>query len=61
MWNADNSQCPSQCFRPAGLELDADGKRTFMSSDASGELFLVTGTETNQTKTANPSQPTHES
>lgn len=39
--NADNSQCPDNCFRPAGLAIDGQG-RIFMSSDASGEIYLVT-------------------
>ncbi|XWX00822.1 hypothetical protein V2A60_008844 [Cordyceps javanica] len=46
MWNADNSVCPGKCFRPAGLWLDGKG-RTFMTSDSSGELFVVTGVSNN--------------
>jgi len=38
--NADNSKCPDQCFRPVGLALDAKG-RIFMSSDASGEIYVL--------------------
>lgn len=44
MWNADNSDCEKHCFRPVGLLLDTKG-RLFMTSDATGELFLVTGTQ----------------
>ncbi|ATY59363.1 Soluble quino glucose sorbosone dehydrogenase [Cordyceps militaris] len=46
MWNADNSDCRNHCFRPVGLLLDKQG-RLFMTSDATGELFLVTGTQNN--------------
>lgn len=46
MWNADNAKCPGKCFRPVGLWLDGKG-RTFMTSDSSGELFVVTGVSNN--------------
>lgn len=49
LWNADNAECPSKCFRPAGLWLDGKG-RTFMTSDSSGELFVVTGVSNNGPK-----------
>ncbi|KAH0597432.1 hypothetical protein MHUMG1_04810 [Metarhizium humberi] len=48
MWNKDNSVCPGQCFRPVGLAFDREGKRVFMTSDSSGELYLVLGTDTDQ-------------
>ncbi|KAL8961485.1 MAG: hypothetical protein Q9193_001966 [Seirophora villosa] len=38
--NADNSRCPSNCFRPVGIAFDQQG-RLFMSSDATGEIFVV--------------------
>lgn len=38
--NADNSKCPKNCFRPVGLAFDSQG-RLFMSSDASGEIYVV--------------------
>lgn len=44
MWNDDNSQCPSGCFRPVGVALDGKG-RVFMTSDASGELFVLSGVD----------------
>jgi glucose/arabinose dehydrogenase len=44
MWNADNADCPGACFRPVGLVLDKDG-RVYMTSDSSGELYVVTGTQ----------------
>ncbi|KAK5998494.1 L-sorbosone dehydrogenase-like protein [Cladobotryum mycophilum] len=45
MWNSDNSKCPGACFRPVGLALDEkrSTKRMFMTSDNSGELFVLTG------------------
>ncbi|KAG6008382.1 hypothetical protein E4U21_004587 [Claviceps maximensis] len=46
MWNEDNSLCPNQCFRPVGLLIDEAAKRVFMTSDTSGELYVVTGTDT---------------
>ncbi|QPG94835.1 hypothetical protein C2857_007120 [Epichloe festucae Fl1] len=48
MWNADNAACPKRCFRPVGLVFDGTGKRLFMTSDSSGELYVVTGTDTCQ-------------
>ena len=39
--NADNSVCPQNCFRPVGIAIDGQG-RMFMSSDASGELYVIT-------------------
>lgn len=38
--NADNSQCPDGCFRPVGLAWDSQG-RLFMSSDATGEIYVL--------------------
>lgn len=43
LWNADSTKCPQQCFRPVGLAFDGPGKRLFMTSDATGELWMVTG------------------
>ncbi|CAG5156862.1 uncharacterized protein ALTATR162_LOCUS4655 [Alternaria atra] len=39
--NPDLSACPGSCFRPVGLAWDAQG-RLFMSSDSTGEIFVVT-------------------
>ena len=39
--NADNSVCPQNCFRPVGIAIDNQG-RLFMSSDASGEIYVIT-------------------
>lgn len=43
MWNAHNAACPAQCFRPVGLALAAGGRRLYMTSDATGELYAITG------------------
>ncbi|KAI1134646.1 soluble quino protein glucose dehydrogenase [Hypoxylon sp. FL0543] len=40
--NQDNTKCPGACFRPVGLAFDKQG-RLFMTSDQSGELFVITG------------------
>lgn len=41
--NEDNSKCPDECFRPVGMAIDKQG-RIYVSSDASGEVYLVTKT-----------------
>jgi glucose/arabinose dehydrogenase len=38
--NQDNSKCPDDCFRPAGIAVDSQG-RIYVSSDASGEVYLI--------------------
>jgi glucose/arabinose dehydrogenase len=61
--NEDDSVCPGDCFRPVAMALDSQG-RIFLSSDATGEIYLVTrdeaavGTPTGQingSTTASPS------
>jgi len=60
--NEDNSVCPDSCFRPAAMAFDSQG-RIFMSSDASGEIYLVrrdpssngTGTSTSASPSASAS------
>lgn len=42
--NADLSVCPRNCFRPVGLAWDAQG-RLFMSSDSTGEIYVITKTD----------------
>jgi len=42
--NADISACPSNCFRPVGLAWDGNG-RLFMSSDSTGEIYVITREE----------------
>ena len=43
--NANHTVCPGNCFRPVGLAFDSQG-RMFVSSDASGEIYVVTKDET---------------
>ncbi|KUJ15013.1 soluble quino protein glucose dehydrogenase [Mollisia scopiformis] len=43
MYNANNGACPNSCFRPAGLAWDSKD-RLFMSSDSTGEIFIIGGT-----------------
>lgn len=38
--NEDNSKCPKECFRPAGLRFDSKG-RLLITSDTSGELYVI--------------------
>lgn len=38
--NADLSKCPDGCFRPVGLAWDGQG-RLFLSSDATGEIYVL--------------------
>lgn len=40
MWNPNNGACPNGCFRPCGLAVDGDD-RVFMSSDTTGEIFVI--------------------
>lgn len=47
LWNSDESQCPGKCFRPVGLAID-NKQRVFMTSDSTGELYVVTGTRGKQ-------------
>ncbi|KAL5120292.1 hypothetical protein ACEQ8H_001850 [Pleosporales sp. CAS-2024a] len=42
--NPDLSACPDNCFRPVGLAWDTQG-RLYMSSDATGEIYMVTKTD----------------
>lgn len=39
--NADLSKCPDECVRPVGLAWDSQD-RLFMSSDSTGEIWVVT-------------------
>ncbi|KAF2210243.1 hypothetical protein CERZMDRAFT_118264 [Cercospora zeae-maydis SCOH1-5] len=41
MTNEDEGNCPDNCFRPVGLEWNADGTQLFMTADASGEIYIV--------------------
>lgn len=42
--NQNTSACPSGCFRPVGLAWDSKG-RLFMSSDSTGEIYVITSNE----------------
>ncbi|KAL8949658.1 MAG: hypothetical protein Q9222_004259 [Ikaeria aurantiellina] len=59
--NSDNSRCPEKCFRPAGIAFDQQG-RLFMSSDATGEIYVVVRDQSSQgttgTSTSSASSPT---
>ena len=53
--NQDNSKCPDSCFRPVGLVQDDQG-RIFMSSDATGEIWILMKTNAQSSTTgASPS------
>jgi glucose/arabinose dehydrogenase len=53
--NQDNSKCPDSCFRPVGLVRDDQG-RIFMSSDATGEIWILMKTNAQSSTTgASPS------
>lgn len=55
--NADNSQCPDSCFRPVGLALDSQG-RMFVTSDSTGELYVLVKSAASTSTTASISTPT---
>lgn len=42
MENTNVGSCPGACFRPVGLAFDAKG-RLYVSSDSSGEIYVITG------------------
>lgn len=44
MWNPDLTECPKRCFEPVGVAFDEYG-RVWMSSDESGEIYMVTPPE----------------
>lgn len=46
--NANLSRCPGSCFRPVGLAWDAQG-RLFMSSDSTGEIYVLQRAEMSAT------------
>jgi len=60
--NANNSVCPNGCFRPVGLAWDSSG-RLFMSSDSTGEIYVILQANGNSTNNAAgsslPSQTTN--
>ena len=58
--NADTSVCPNNCFRPVGIAFDGQG-RMFVSSDATGEIYVVvkdqSATGANPTSSSPGTQP----
>ena len=54
--NEDLSQCPENCLRPVGMAIDAQG-RIFMSSDASGEIYLISRVASAGESSASASSP----
>lgn len=62
--NADTSVCPNNCFRPVGIAFDGQG-RMFVSSDATGEIYVVirdqSATASNPTSSSPGTQPTAKS
>ena len=55
--NEDNSVCPDDCLRPVAMAFDGQG-RIFLSSDSSGEIYLVTrDASNNATGTSTSASP----
>ncbi|KAL8780705.1 MAG: hypothetical protein Q9213_006351 [Squamulea squamosa] len=52
--NTDNSKCPRGCFRPVGIAFDQHG-RLFISSDSTGEIYVVVKDQTPQGTTGSTS------
>jgi hypothetical protein len=52
--NPDVTRCPDECFRPVGLAWDGKG-RLFMTSDSTGEIYVVVRADGGSTDDANPS------
>jgi hypothetical protein len=42
--NANVTDCPNGCFRPAGLTWDSKG-RLYMTSDTTGEIYIITAND----------------
>ena len=51
--NPDLSRCPRNCLRPVGLAFDSRG-RLFMTSDSTGEIFVITRTDGRSVDEAGP-------
>lgn len=49
--NANNSACPKQCLRPVGIAFDKQG-RLFLSSDSTGEIYVIVKDQASLTTTA---------
>jgi len=52
LMNADTADCPDSCFRPAGLAWDKKD-RLFMTSDTTGELYVLQNDGSKGTATGN--------
>lgn len=52
--NANNSVCPGNCFRPVGMAFDGQG-RLFVSSDSTGEIYMITKEQAASTASASSS------
>ncbi|KAK1831081.1 soluble quino protein glucose/sorbosone dehydrogenase [Podospora conica] len=39
--NKDVKGCPGSCFRPVGVVVEEEGGRVFMTSDSTGEVYVV--------------------
>ena len=50
--NVDTNACPDHCFRPTGLAFDSQG-RLFMSSDATGEIYVISRSPTTSNDSGN--------
>lgn len=53
MANADNANCPDNCFRPVGLAWDSQG-RLFMSSDSTNEIYVIARSDGSSANDATP-------
>ncbi|POR34603.1 L-sorbosone dehydrogenase [Tolypocladium paradoxum] len=42
IWNTYNVACPKFCFRPTGLALGDGGQRLYLTSDSTGEVYVIT-------------------
>lgn len=54
--NVNNLECPDECFRPVGLAFDNQG-RLFMSSDATGEIYVIAAEQSTSTTSSSGQQP----
>ena len=57
MSNPDLSVCPGDCFRPVGLAFDS-AERMFMSSDSTGEIWVLVKTSASTTTSGGGGNPT---
>jgi len=52
--NQNITVCPDDCFRPVGMAIDSTGQ-IYVSSDASGEVYLITRAQSSGTTPGSPS------